>query len=324
MQAPPPPVPRRPGPGAAEELAFILEALLEQLLLSAARFAARRQRGTVHPELLDDEAPPSTEGGWALDLTGARPKKVPKPKTGQRTRPSDWTAQEDSLLWNEVRRRPQKPTASGGVWAGLSKQFWEEAAAEVAKAHAAGGAAAPAKAAERCSERWRQLARQQRASTQEVVVMRDDFLSAMRQHGLEWLATAAQQSIPFVPPRKVGKTPTAKAKAVKPKPEAAKPEVLEPEAAADEGAGADDAGGMAAGRDDSLPPLVPPGEGGHWWEQPEGGVDEQSEAVLDELIDLYADQHGALPTQDLMRNWMDTLQSATEEASTNPLDSGLG
>jgi hypothetical protein len=42
-----------------------------------------------------------------------------------------------------------------------------------------------------------------------------------------------------------------------------------------------------------------------------GGTATASEEgqVLDELIDLYATQHGELPTDDAVRQWMETLQA---------------
>ena len=48
---------------------------------------------------------------------------------------------------------------------------------------------------------------------------------------------------------------------------------------------------------------------------------EESENVLDELIELYESERGEPPTDDAVRRWMMTLQEAT---STSALAEGVG
>ena len=166
-----------------------------------------------------------------------------------------------------------------------------------------------------------------------------DFVTAMRQHGLDWLADriALDPSIHAEePPQKLDKVRR------KPGPKKGtkyKPRKKKTLATAD--------GASGTRQETAATGIRPPGEVGRQdgcqedevrgvdnvpWESAaaateeaqseEPGLDFVGEAdhVLDELIGMYESQHGELPTNDAIRSWMTTLQEAT---ATSALASGV-
>jgi hypothetical protein len=182
---------------------------------------------------------------------------------------------------------------------------------------------------------------------EQMLITDRDFKTAMRQHGLDWIADAivvVQKRKPTPkpvrpprPPQPTVRVPKKRGpkKGTKYKPRKKKLLAL---AAGPSSAQSIDPGTVAGGPAAPAPCEEVGQQGatqvdhlndvdGLVWETENGGHEEhglefggEADHVLHELINMYESQHGQLPTEDAIRSWMTTLQEAT---ATSALASGV-
>jgi hypothetical protein len=231
---------------------------------------------TIAPFHAFPELPPSgsrtadPESRNAQHQRRQRKQPVPLPPPEPPPRPTTTTGA--SAPSNPKRRRCM--AAARGCWSETDDQRLRHAV----KTHeGAGGWRAVAAALgggrsiRAASGRWKRLRRSDAANC-EVVIERQDWIVALKAHGLEYLANGSAAA-------------------------AAASSVIV-------------ASAPAATATVAAAPVGEQELDEAWWVDSGGTATASEEGqVLDELIDLYATQHGELPTDDAVRQWMETLQA---------------